>query len=323
MGRFAIIRLLGVMPQLLLVSMLAFLIMKMAPGDPVASLAGGSPEFVSAFDHARISRNLGLDAPLHEQYGLWLGRMFRGDWGVALKDGRPVFDLVMYGLKNTLALVSIVWIVTIVGALLLGWLAGSRPDSRWDYAISALATASSAVPPFWLGLLLILVFSVWLQWFPSSGSMPIGEPESLGLRLRHLALPVATVALTHIGPYVRLVRGSVRDALSSSFILAARARGLSRRTIAIRYLLPNALTPFITWAGFSLPLLISGTFVIEWLFAWPGLGRQFLQAALAREYPILMGSVVVVCALVILGNVVADAAVAAIDPKLRRKHAGH
>ena len=191
-GRFAIIRLLGVMPQLLLVSMLAFLIMKMAPGDPVASLAGGSPEFVSAFDHARISRNLGLDAPLYEQYGLWLGRMVRGDWGLALKDGRPVFDLVMYGLKNTLALVSIVWIVTIVGALLLGWLAGSRPDSRWDYAISALATASSAVPPFWLGLLLILVFSVWLQWFPSSGSMPIGEPESLGLRLRHLALPVAT-----------------------------------------------------------------------------------------------------------------------------------
>lgn len=321
MLRFIVIRLLGVLPQLVLVSVLAFVIMKLAPGDPVASLAGGSSERVSAQDHARISANLGLDQSLPVQYGRWLGRMVQGDWGYALKDGRPVFDIVMAGLANTLALVGIVWVLTIVLALLLGWLAGSRPDSAQDHAISALATASAAVPPFWLGLMLILVFSVGLDWFPSSGSFALGEPETLAVRLQHLALPVLAVALTHIGPYVRLVRSSVRDALSSTFILAARARGLPRHTIVLRYLLPNAMAPFITWAGFSLPLLIGGTFVIEWLFAWPGLGRQFLQSAMSREYPILMGAVVVVCSLVILGNLLADAIVAAIDPKLRKRHA--
>ena len=320
MLRFAVVRLLGVVPQLVLVSMLAFLIMKMAPGDPVASLAGGAAERVSAVDLARIKSNLGLDAPLPVQYGRWLGQMLQGDWGYALKDGRPVFEVVMYGLSNTLALVAIVWLVTVGLAVLLGWLAGTRPDSRLDYAISAMATASAAVPPFWLGLMLILVFSVALGWFPSSGSMPIGAPDSLVTQLQHLALPVITVALTHMGPYVRLVRSSVRDTLSSTYILSARARGLPSSRVAMRYLLPNALPAFITWAGFSLPLLISGIFVIEWLFAWPGLGRQFLQAALARDYPILMGSVVVVCGVVIAGNLLADACVAAIDPKLRKRY---
>lgn len=322
MLRFAFIRLAGVIPQLLLVSMLAFFIMKLAPGDPVSSLAGGAPERVSAIDHARISANLGLDQPLHVQYGRWLGRMVQGDWGHALKDGRPVLDIVLYGLGNTLVLMAFVWIVMVASAVLLGWLAGSRPDSPIDQAISALTTMSAAIPPFWFGLMLILLFSVGLDWFPSSGTMSIGEEETLAAQLHHLVLPVATVAITQLGPYVRLVRSSVRDALSSSFVLAARARGLSGATITWRYLLPNALSPFITWAGFSLPLLVGGTFVIEWLFAWPGLGRQFLQAAQSREYPILMGTVVVVCGLVIAGNLLSDALVAAIDPRVRRSHAG-
>lgn len=322
MLRFALIRLLGVLPQLVLVSLLAFLVMKMAPGDPVASLAGGAAERVSAVDLERIRSNLGLDESLPVQYGRWLAQMLQGNWGYALKDGRPVLEVVLYGLSNTLSLVAIVWIVTVALAVLLGWLAGSRPGSRLDYAISAAATGSAAIPPFWLGLMLILGFSVGLGWFPSSGSMPIGAPASLATQLQHLVLPVLTVALTHMGPYVRLVRSSVRDTLSSQYVLAARARGLPALRVAMRYLLPNALPAFITWAGFSLPLLISGIFVIEWLFAWPGLGRQFLQAALSRDYPIMMGSVVVVCGVVIAGNLLADAAVAAIDPKLRRRYAG-
>lgn len=319
MFRFLLIRTLGIVPQLILVSLLAFLVMKAAPGDPVASLAGGTEHMTSA-DHARVMNNLGLDRPLYVQYGTWLWRMAQGDWGHSLKDGRAVFDMLSYALGHTLMLVICVWVLMVACALVFGYWAGSRPHSRADYAISGLSTLSFAVPPFWLGLMLILIFSVMLDIFPSSGVAKIGVRETLGDRLMHLALPVATVFLTHIGPYVRLVRGSVRDTLSSGFVRAARARGLSRWTVVSRYLLPNALGPFITWAGFSFPLLVSGIFVVEWVFGWPGLGRLFLQSAMSRNYPVLMGSVIVICVMVIVGNLIADCIAAALNPKLRRAH---
>lgn len=320
MLRFIVIRIAGVLPQLLLVSLLAFGIVRAAPGDPVASLAGGV-EYMSEADHARVSRNLGLDQPLYLQYGRWLGRMLLGDWGNSLKDGRPVFEVVTRALGHSLLLVGIVWVLVIVTGIGLGYLAGSAPDSPRDAAISAFAALSFAVPPFWLGLMLIVVFSVGLDLLPASGSARIGD-GSIVDRAAHLVLPVVTLLLTQVGPCIRLVRSSVRDTLSAGFMRAARARGLDRGTLVRRYLLPNALTPFITWAGFSLPLLIGGAFVVEWVFAWPGLGRLFLQAAMSREYPFLMGSVLVVCTLVIAGNLLADCLVAALDPKLRRSHAG-
>ena len=321
MLRFIATRIAGVVPQLLLVSLLAFGIVKAAPGDPVASLAGGV-EFMSAADHARVSHNLGLDQPLPVQYGRWLARMLQGDWGSSLKDGRPVFEVVARALGYSLLLVGIVWTLIIVTGIVLGYLAGSAPESRRDTVISGFAALSFAVPPFWLGLMLIVVFSVGLGLLPASGSARIGGSGSLIDRAAHLVLPVATLLLTQLGPYIRLVRSSVRDTLSAGFVRAARARGLSRRTLVRRYILPNALTPFITWAGLSLPLLISGAFVVEWVFSWPGLGRLFLQSAMSREYPFLMGCVIVVCTLVIAGNLLADCLVAALNPKLRRRHAG-
>lgn len=318
MLRFLAFRVLGVLPQLVLVSILAFIVMKAAPGDPVASLAGGSEHMTKA-DHARVSSNLGLDRPLYVQYGLWLGRMAQGDWGNSVKDGRGVSGILVYALVNTMTIVLCVWVLMIACAVLLGYWAGSRPHAPADYLISGFSTLSFAVPPFWLGLMLILIFSVAFDLFPSSGLATIGE-DSLSDRLRHLVLPVATVFLTHIGPYIRLVRASVRDTLSSGFVRAARARGLGQWTVISRYLLPNALGPFITWAGFSFPLLVGGIFVVEWVFGWPGLGRLFLQSAMSRDYPVLMGCVIVVCILVIVGNLLADCLAAAFNPKLRRSH---
>ncbi len=318
MLRFLALRLLGVIPQLVLVSILAFIVMKAAPGDPVGSLAGGT-EHMTRADHARVSSNLGLDQPLYVQYGLWLGRMAQGDWGHSVKDGRAVSGILIYGLVNTMTIVACVWVLMISCAMLLGYWAGSRPHTTADYLVSGFSTLSFAIPPFWLGLMLILIFSVVLDLFPSSGIATIGE-DTLADRLHHLALPVATVFLTHIGPYIRLVRSSVRDTLSSGFVRAARARGLGQWTVISRYLMPNALGPFITWAGFSFPLLVGGIFVVEWVFSWPGLGRLFLQSAMSRDYPVLMGCVIVVCILVIVGNLLADCLAAAFQPKLRRSH---
>ena len=321
MLRFLLVRTIGIVPQLIVVSMIAFAIMMAAPGDPVSSLAGGAEHMTEA-DHQRVLKNLGLDRPLHVQYGDWLLRIASGDWGHSLRDGREVSGMLLYAIGHTLTLVAYVWLLMIASALVFGYWAGSRPRSAADYAISGFSTLSLAIPPFWLGLMLILIFSVMLDIFPSSGAAKIGMRESLGDRLMHLVLPVATIYLSHIGPYIRLVRGSVQDTLSSGFVRAARARGLSRWTVVSRYLLPNALGPFIAWAGFSFPLLVSGIFVVEWVFGWPGLGRLFLRTAMARDYPVMMGCVIVICVLVIVGNLLADCLAAAFNPKLRRTHGG-
>ncbi len=319
MGRFLLIRGGGVIPQLLLISVLAFAVMKAAPGDPVSSLVGGR-EYMTQADYDRVRHNLGLDRPLPVQYGLWLERMARGDWGKSIRDGRDIRAIVMDGLGHTLVLVLWSWALMALVAVALGYWTGTRPHSGWDYSVSALALLSFATPPFWLGLMLILVFSVGLDWLPSAGRSTLGLQYSLADQARHLVLPVATIVLTHVGPYIRLMRGSISDTLSSDFLRAGRARGLKKATLTWRYVVPNALTPFITWVGFSFPLLIGGIFIVEWVFGWPGLGRLFLQAATGRNYPLLMASVLVSGVVVIAGNLLADCAVAWLNPKLRRQH---
>lgn len=319
MARFLILRLIGLLPQLLLISMLAFVVMKAAPGDPVASLVGGR-EFMTAADHQRVTHNLGLDQSLPVQYGIWLGNVLTGEWGYSLQDGRDIKSVVLETLSNTLILVGISLVVLTLLALLAGYWAGTRARSSLDYVISGFAMVSFATPAFWLGLVLILIFSVQLDLLPSAGQSTLGQENNLADYLRHLILPVTVIVLTHIGPYIRLVRGSIRDILSTDFYRAARARGLPNTLLICRYLMPNALTPFIIWSGFSFPLLVGGTFIVEWVFGWPGIGRAFLQAAIARNYTLLMAAVLVTGLLVILSNLIADLLVAWLNPRLRRQH---
>ncbi|MEO5955762.1 MAG: ABC transporter permease [Nitrospiraceae bacterium] len=321
MGRYLIIRMVGIVPQLLLISLLAFTIMKAAPGDPVAALVGGSSEFMSEADHQRVAHNLGLDRPLIVQYGMWLNKVVQGDLGRSLKDGREIRGMLFEGLAATLILVGCAWGVLTPMAVSAGYWAGSRRHSWVDYILSTCALVSFATPAFWLGLILILIFSVELDLFPSAGQTSMGD-ASFGDQMQHLVLPLLTIVLTQVGPYIRLVRGSIQDILLSDFLRAAWARGLTSRTVVWRYLLPNALTPFITWIGYSFPLLVGGTFIVEWVFGWPGMGRMFLQAAIGRNYPVLMATVLITGLLVIAGNLFADLLVAWLNPKLRRGY-GH
>jgi peptide/nickel transport system permease protein len=319
MWRYLLLRLISMLSQLLLISMCAFAIMKAAPGDPVASLVGGR-EFMTADDYNRVSHNLGLDRPVFVQYGLWLEKLFQGNWGYSIRDGRDVGRVVWSGLKATIILAGISAIAIAIIATLAGLWAGSRAHTKVDYVISGFALVSFATPAFWLALVLISVFSVSLDLLPSSGQSSLGQDESLSNYLQHLLLPVTCVVLTHAGPYIRLVRGSVRDVLTAEYYRAARARGVPEGMLVRRYLLPNALTPFATWMGLTLPLLAGGTFIVEWVFGWPGLGRLFLQAAIARDYPILMAAVIITGFLVIAGNLLADMLIAWLNPKLRKAH---
>ena len=317
MWRYTLQRIAGVLSQLLLISICAFVIMKTAPGDPVASLVGGR-EFMTDDDYKHVSHNLGLDQPLVTQYGTWLGKVLHGDWGYSIRDGRDVGHVVWQGLKSTLVLSAISAIAISIIAIVAGYWAGMHVHTRLDYAISGFALVSFATPAFWLGLVLILLFSVTFDLLPSSGQSTLGQNETLVDSLRHLVLPVACIVLTHAGPYIRLVRGSIRDVLATEYYRAARARGLPGELLLWRYLLPNALTPFATWMGLTLPLLVGGTFIVEWVFGWPGIGRLFLQAAIARDYPMLMAAVLTTGILVIAGNLLADMLVAWLDPRLRR-----
>lgn len=319
MIRFIAFRMLGLIPQLLLISLIAFSIIKSTPGDPVPSLVGGR-ENMTQEDYERVRHNLGLDRPLHVQYGYWLARMTQGDWGVSLKDGRKVQGVVLASLKNTLILVGCAWILIVVLGISLGYLAGAQPHTKIDFSISGIALMSFAIPPFWLGLMLILVFSVGMGLFPSSGMTTIGVSDSLADLTSHLVLPVSVIVMTQLGPYLRLMRGSVRDTITSDFIRAARSRGIRKRDLVVHHLMPNALTPFVTWVGFSLPLLVGSVYVVEWVFGWPGIGRLFLQSAISRNYPMLMACTLVTGILVIIGNLLADCLIAALNPKLRRQY---
>ncbi len=321
MLRYLVLRLAGVIPQLLLISLLAFVIMKSAPGDPVASLVGGR-EFMTQADYERVARNLGLNEPVVVQYGRWLGNVLQGEWGHSIQDGRKVSTVIAGALANTALLIGVAGVGIVLVSLIAGHLAGTRAQRPVDYIVSAAALVSFATPAFWLGLLLILLFAVVFDWLPSSGLVTLGSPDTLVTRLQHLILPVATIILAHAGPYVRLVRGSVRDVLASDYYRAAVARGLPRRILMWRYELPNALTPFITWCGVSLPLLVGGAFIVEWVFSWPGIGLLFLKAAIAKNYTMLMAAVLVTGAFVIIGNLIADLLVAWLNPKLRRQY-GH
>jgi len=319
MLRYLALRFASALPQLLIISLLAFVIMKLAPGDPVASLVGGR-EFMSAADHERVSANLGLDQSIPSQYMNWLGNVLQGEWGYSIKDGREVSTVILIALMNTALLIGIAGIGIVLISLLVGYVAGRWAQSPVDYVASGAALVSFATPPFWLGLLLILMFSVVLDWFPSSGMVTLGQPDTWLTRLQHLVLPVVTIILAHAGPYIRLIRGSVRDVLASDYYRAAVARGLPRSTLMWRYELPNALTPFITWCGVSLPLLFGGAFIVEWVFSWPGIGQLFLKAAIGKNYTVLMAAVLVTGTLVIIGNLIADLLVAWLNPKMRRQY---
>ena len=319
MLRYLALRFGTAIPQLLLISILAFVVMKAAPGSPVSSLVGGR-EFMSAADYERVAGNLGLDKPLLSQYADWLGKMLQGDWGYSIKDGREVSEVIWAATLNTGVLIGVAGVSIVLLSLLLGYVAGRWAQSPVDYAASSLSLISFATPAFWLGLLLILLFSVQLDWLPSSGMMTLGQADTLSARIQHLILPVVTIIFAHAGPYIRLVRGSIRDVLAADYYRAAVARGLPKHILMWRYELPNALTPFITWCGVSLPLLVGGTFIVEWVFSWPGLGQLFLKSAIGKNYTVLMAAVLVTGVLVIIGNLIADLLVAWLNPKMRRQY---
>jgi peptide/nickel transport system permease protein len=303
------------------VVVLAFLLLRAAPGDPVERLLGptATAQQLAAQRHA-----LGLDRPLPRQLVDWAARAARGDWGTSIATGRPVGRMLADAWPATVRLVAVSLLLSYVGGILLGSLQAARRGSRLDTALSVISVTLFAVPGYWLGLMLVMVFTYWAGWLPAFGAAGLDGDYLTGWArvadgLRHLALPLATLTLIGVGGAARFVRGAMLDAAGQPFVVTARAKGLTASAVARRHVLRHALIPVVTLLGLSLPALFSGAVFVEAVFAWPGVGRVLVEAVRARDYPVVMAATTVSAVLVVLGNILADVLAAWLDPRVRHR----
>lgn len=300
---------------------LTFFLLRLAPGDPVEHLLGATAtaEQLAAQRHA-----LGLDRPLLVQYTGWIARFARGDWGTSIAKGHPVRAVLGAAWPATVRLVGLALLLSYVLGVVVGSIQAYRRGSRADTALSVITVTLFAVPGYWLGLMLVMVFTYWGRVLPAFGAAGLDADYltawgRLVDGLRHLTLPLATLTLIGVGGAARFVRGAMLDVQSQPFVTTARAKGLSPARVAARHVLRNALTPVVTLLGLSLPALFSGAVFVEAVFAWPGVGRVLVEAVQARDYPVVMAATAVSAGLVVVGNLLADVGVAWLDPRIGQR----
>jgi peptide/nickel transport system permease protein len=297
---------------------LMFALLRLAPGDPALLLVGPS---ASAEQVAAQRRSLGLDRPVAEQYVTWLGQFVRGDWGTSIATGRPVRTMLAQAWPATVRLVGISLVLSYLIGIAVGVVQAAR-GGRLDTVLSVATVTLFALPGYWLGLMLVMIFTYRLRLLPAFGAAGfdadfLPPAARLADRLRHLVLPLATLTLVGIGGTARFVRGAMLDVAGSPWVTVARAKGLSETRVMLHHVLRNALVPVVTLLGLSLPTLFSGAVFIEAIFAWPGVGRVLVEAVQARDYPVVMAATAVSALLVVLGNLLAEALVRWVDPRAR------
>ena len=321
MRRYVVKRLLFIIPMLIGISFLMFVIMHFAPGDPASIRYGLNPE-VSGSARANFSRMYDLDKPVPVQYALWMRRFLSLDFGRSLTDDRPVISKIMSRLPATILLQGVSLLIIFCVAIPIGIISAVRRNSLFDRVMTILVFIGYAMPTFWLALLLILLFGFKLQWFPISGMSPWYTAYLDGFArfkdlIWHLVLPVAATAFGALAALSRYSRSSMIEAMGENYVLTARAKGLSEKRVIMMHVLRNALLPIITIMGLTLPGLISGSFIFETIFAWPGMGRLGYEAIMNYDYPVVMGVGVIATFLTLLGIFLSDVLYAVVDPRIR------
>ena len=304
-------RLLLAIPTLFLVALAVFLLVRLIPGDPAQVMLGegASPEAI-----ASLRAELGLNRPVPVQFGTWLVRSLGGDLGNSAITGEPVGALILSRFQLTAVVVLISVGLATLMAVTFGLLAAWRQNSRLDLAVLGAASFVLAVPSFWLGLVLLLIFGVMLQWLPVVGYVPFSE-DPLGAAL-FLILPIVTLTISETGVLVRMMRSSTIDVLRLDYVTHARAKGLSERAVLARHVFPNAFAPTLTLVGLTLGRLFGGIAVIETVFTLPGLGRLMVESVLARDYPVVQGCLLFTAALYVLVNLLVDILYPLFDPRV-------
>jgi peptide/nickel transport system permease protein len=327
MLRFLVRRLLQSIPVLIGVTVLSFALIHAVPGGPLARLeldADVQPE-----DIARIRANLGLDRPIWMQYFVWVGvlpnsrgefsGLLQGDLGVSFINQSSVGKEIMTRLPNTLLLTGTSLIVSFLIAIPVGVWSAIKQHSWFDNLATVVSTAGISIPAFWFGLIAILAFSVKLRWLPSGGMYTLGREQSLADLIKHLTMPVAILSILNVAGWNRYVRASVLEVANQDYVRTARAKGLAERLVTFRHILRNSLIPVATLIGLAVPRLVGGSLITETIFGWPGMGRLAFHAATARDYSMIMGTLVIGTVMVIAGNILADVAYSFLDPRVAAK----
>jgi peptide/nickel transport system permease protein len=325
MGPFVLRRLLGAIPLLVGIATIIFFVLHLAPGDPTTFYFNPNvpPEIIE-----QLRRNLGLDQPLHIQYVRWLTSFFTGDFGYSFAQSRPVRDILLEALPNTLMLTGTALVLVFLIGILIGVLQAVRQYSIFDSASSVISLFFYSMPSFWLALMLMLVFSLkahqwgWPIALPPTGITSVDyefmtTTERIWDRISHLILPVGTLTLALAAGVARYTRGQMLEVIRQDYIRTARAKGLPERQVIMKHALRNSMLPVITLLGLYLPFLFSGAVFIEVIFAWPGMGRIIVDAIFARDYPLVMATSFVFAVIVVLGNLLADVLYAVADPRIR------
>jgi peptide/nickel transport system permease protein len=308
MIKYIVRRVLLIVPVLLGVSVIVFGIMHLTPGDPAILMLG---EAAPERELAALRARLGLDEPIYVQYGIWLGRIVQLDFGRSIRSGRPVTAEIQARLPATIELAVLATLLAIVIGVPLGVLSATRPNSVLDHTATIAAFGGLAMPVFWQGLMMILIFSVWLGWFPSSGRLG---------GWAYYVLPTLTLGTSAIAAITRMTRSTMLETLSQDYIRTAKSKGLVDRRIVYSHALRNALIPVVTVIGLQFGGLLSGAVLTETIFSWPGIGRLAVDAIRAKDFPVVQGVVMVFAVIYALVNLFVDVIYAYLDPRLKTRY---
>ncbi len=322
MTNYALRRIVQAVPILFILSVMLFFMVRAAPGGPLAA-AERNPN-ITREQIALLKEKLGLNQPLPIQYLKWMGNMLQGDLGDSIKFRRPVSEMIIERIPNTLTLVGISFLVTLLVALPVGIFSARKPYSAFDYIATTITFIGQSVPVYWLGLALILLFYVAIKnpvtgqpLFPAGGMRTIGEQPNLMDFAWHLVLPVIALSAGWSAWYSRFLRSSMLDVMHEDYIRTARAKGLHARAVYYKHALSNAILPLITLVALDLPSLFAGALFVETIFAWPGMGRLFWDAARGRDYPVLLGVVMIDAVIIVIANIIADLLYGLLDPRVK------
>ena len=304
-------------PILIGVMFLAFVLINAMPGDPISMMLNPNALDLSSAAAQQARRALGLDQPLLVRFIEWLGQAVQGNLGYSASTGDPVLQIVLARFANTLELVAPALLLSLILAFVLGTLAATHRGGWVDYLLSGLGVASVSVPSFFLGLGGIYIFALRLHLLPAAGKSTLGAAPSASGFLAHLLMPALVIALLSAGELVRYVRASLLDVLGMQYLRTARAKGLSEARVILRHAMRNALLPVVTALGTRVPQMLGGAVITETIFQWPGAGMLSVQAVANRDYPVLMGVLLVSAIIVLLTNLVTDLLYARLDPRIR------
>lgn len=302
--------------SLLLLSLAAFYVARLAPGDPLVSYYGDRAEKMTVQERERAEARLGLDQPIHVQYIRWLENALQGDFGISYKYKTDALEVIAARLPNTLILGGIGFVLIFLGALALGAVCAWNEGNWLDRFLCRAGTVISCIPEFWMSLVLILVFAVYLRWLPSSGAYAAGG-GGVGDRAVHLVLPLTVTVAGHLWYYAYMIRNKLLEEIRSDYVLLAKSKGLSRRAVLFRHCLRGVLPTYLSLMAISVPHILGGTYIVETVFSYPGIGTLSYESARYRDYNLLMLLCILSGGLVILCNILAQIASERLDPRMR------